>query len=90
MEQFATVYGLPGAVILFLISLLAWTYRRIVAGLLVSDKIYDALKEDRDTWRTAAQELLAQNTELVTDKDLSVELLRALRAYAAAKRGEEL
>lgn len=58
-------------------------------GRIVPWRIYLAMKEDRDTWRAAAEELRQQNTELITDKDLSVELLRALRAYAAAKRGEE-
>lgn len=59
-------------------------------GRIVPWRIYLAMKEDRDTWRKAAQELLAQNTELIADKDLSVDLLRSLRAYAQAKRGEDL
>lgn len=73
--------GAGGLVTLFVIL--------FFTGRIVPWRIYQAMKEDRDTWRAAAQELLEQNTELVTDKDLSVELLRALRAYAAAKRGEE-
>lgn len=76
--------GVGVVTVLMIVSWLVWT------GRLVPKRYYDDAVKRGDNLDRANKELLAQNTELITDKDLSVELLRALRAYAAAKRGEDL
>lgn len=61
----------------------------IFTGRLVPKRYYDEAVRRGDNYEKTARELLAQNSELITDKDLSLDLLRALRAYAQAKRGED-
>jgi hypothetical protein len=76
-----------GVGVVTVVLLVGWM---IFTGRLVPKRYYDDAVTRGDNYEKTAKELLAQNTELITDKDLSVELLRALRAYAQAKRGDEL
>lgn len=61
----------------------------IATGRLVPQRYYDDAVQRGENYRRAAETLIAQNTELITDKDLSLELLSAIRAYAQTKRGED-
>lgn len=61
----------------------------VVSGRLVPKRYYDEAVRRGDNLEAANRELLSQNTELITDKDLALELLRALRAYQQAKRGDD-
>ena len=61
----------------------------VFTGRLVPKRYYDEAVRRGDNLELANRELLEQNTELITDKDLGLELLRALRAYQQAKRGDE-
>lgn len=61
----------------------------VITGRLVPRRFYEDAVKRGDNLEQANKELSAQNTELITDKDLSLELLRAIRGYAAAKRGDE-
>lgn len=61
----------------------------VFTGRLVPKRFYDEAVKRGDLADATAKELLEQNRELITDKDLSLDLLRALRAYAQAKRGDD-
>lgn len=84
--------GLPvGAIsngigVVGVIVLVGWM---VFTGRLVPKRYYDEAVKRGDNYEATSRELLAQNTELITDKDLGLELLRALRAYTQAKRGDE-
>lgn len=62
----------------------------VYTGRLVPKRYYDDAVQRGNNLEEANRELLAQNNELITDKDLSLDLLRALRAYAQAKRGDDV
>lgn len=87
------IEGLPvgafanGIGVVTVILIVGWLVAR---GKLVPERYYNREVERAENYRKAAETLLAQNTELITDKDLSLELLRAIRGYAQAKRGEDL
>jgi hypothetical protein len=75
-----------GVGVVTVIVIIGWM---VFTGRLVPRRFYDAAVKRGDNLEEANRELLAQNTELITDKDLSLDLLRAIRGYAQAKRGEE-
>lgn len=60
----------------------------IMRGDLVPRKFHEervaAIREDRDNWRNACKELLAQNSKLLSVGDLTVNAMRAIEAKAEA------
>ena len=94
-----TQVGLSGLVTLailmiFLRRLVPWPYvqemkdRYEAAIAELHDRIAE-VKSERDRWRGMAEDLSRQNAELLTNQDLVLEALGALKAYAAAKEGEK-
>lgn len=75
-----------GVGVVTVIMVVGWM---VFTGRLVPKRYYDQAVARGDNYEKTARELLAQNTELITDKDLGLELLRALRAYTQAKGGDE-
>lgn len=76
-----------GVGVVSVVLLVGWM---IFTGRLVPKRYYDEAVRRGDNLEAANRELSEQNTELITDKDLGLELLRALRAYQQAKRGDDL
>lgn len=89
METFITSFGLPGAVILALVGTLLWIVRKIVTGDLVPVRHLDEANERADNYQKANSDLIAALREVVTDKDLGLHILSALRADAQANRGDD-
>ena len=87
MDGFPIAAFSNGVGVVSVIVLVGWM---VFTGRLVPKRYYDEAVKRGDLNEHTAKELLAQNTELITDKDLGLELLRALRAYQQAKRGDEL
>lgn len=86
MEQFVTVYGLPGAVILCLVGLVAWIVRKLFAGDIVTGRERDELKADRDRWRTAAESSSAQVSKMLDEEQTSTTVLRHIEDYIRGER----
>lgn len=76
-----------GVGVVTVIVLVGWM---VFTGRLVPKRYYDEAVTRGNNLEAANHELLEQNTELITDKDLGLELLRALRAYQQAKRGDDV
>lgn len=67
----------------------------IFTGKLVPKRYYDEAltrcaeeREAKENYRKAAETLMEQNGELLTDRDLSLALLTSLKNYASAARDE--
>ena len=94
-----TQIGLTGLVTLtilmiFVRRLVPWPYvqemkERFEAAIAERDLTIKEVKADRDRWRSMADDLSRQNAELLTNQDLVLEALGALKAYAAAKEGDK-
>lgn len=80
--------GLPGFVILLLVSLLIYMVRMIFTGKLVPVRYYQDAVERGENYRLANASLIDQLRELTTNQDLALEMLTALRAHAEVKRGD--
>lgn len=87
------IEGLPlGWTDLGATGLLVLTVILIFTGRLVPKRYYDeALARlekadaDKEHLKKAAESLLSQNTELLTNTDLTLALLQSIKGYAAAK-----
>jgi hypothetical protein len=80
--------GLPGFVILLLVSLLIYMVRMIFTGKLVPVRYYQDAVERGNKYELANASLIDQLRELTTNQDLALEMLTALRAHAEVKRGD--
>lgn len=79
---------------IFLRRLVPWPYvewmkERYEAAIAERDANLVETKAERDRWRGMAESLSEQNAELLTNQDLVLEALGALKAYAAAKEREQ-
>lgn len=89
MEPFVTAFGLPGAVILFLVGLLGWIVRKIVKGELVPARYLDQERERSRNFEAANVKLTDLLREVLTDKDLGLHILSSLRAQSQAREGDD-
>ena len=88
MEQFVTSFGLPGAVILSLVGLLAWIVRKLFTGDIVTRREADDIRVDRDRWRTAAEVSNEQVTKMLDEEQTSTTVLRHVEAYIMRRDGD--
>ena len=93
MEQFVTSFGLPGAVILFLLALIGWMVRRfwnaLSSGELVTKREAEDIRQDRDRWHESAVISDHQVTRLTEEEQTSTTVLRHIEAYIMRKRGDK-
>ena len=88
MEQFVTSFGLPGAVILSLVGLLAWIVRKLFTGDIVTRREADDIRVDRDRWRTAAEVSNEQVTKMLDEEQTSTTVLRHVESYIMRRDGD--
>lgn len=81
METFVTDFGLPGAVILFLMGLVGWGIRQLFTGRVVTSREVDDVRADRDRWRTSAEASSAQVTKMLEEEQTSTTVLRHIADY---------
>jgi len=65
MTSIWTEIGIPGGVIILLVGILGFVMRAIVKGDLVSRKVHEEIRLDRDAWRNAATTSDARADEMV-------------------------
>ena len=88
MEQFVTSFGLPGAVILSLVGLIAWIVRKLFTGDIVTRREADDIRVDRDSWRTAAEVSNEQVTKMLDEEQTSTTVLRHVESYIMRRDGD--
>lgn len=87
---FVSTVGIPGFVILTLVSILGFVVRAIFKGELVPRRYYDIEVQRGDEQSATIASLTEQLRELITDKDLGLHILTGIRAKAdAARSGDE-
>lgn len=77
--------GPESAIIGTLVLLLAAFVRAILTGRLVPRSTYDDVRQDRDTWRKAAEMREEQVQELLATAQLTNQLLTSLKASGGEK-----
>jgi hypothetical protein len=80
--------------LMFLGRLVPWRYvsemkERFVIAIAERDALVKESRAERDRWRAIAESLAEQNADLLTNQDLVLEALNSLKAYAAAKEGDQ-
>ena len=81
VEQFVTSFGLPGAVILCLVGLIAWIVRKLFTGDIVTRREADDIRVDLDRWRTAAEVSNEQVTKMLDEEQTSTTVLRHIESF---------
>lgn len=76
-----TSFGLPGAVILFLVSLLGWIVKKLFNGDIVTRREADEIRDDRDRWRTSSEVYGGQVTKMLDEEQTSTTVLRHIEEY---------